>query len=117
MKKIYPVLTLMTVLTVLPAIGATNNRAEFFKNFANCQPTSYTANFDDGSQIQRSVIGAGSVKGIYACQYKEVYSNGKTLNCAIPMQNLKSTAGAINSGSHEALFEDYVENGVCELSE
>ena len=78
MKKIYPVLTLMTVLTVLPAIGAANNRAEFFKSFANCKPASYTANFDDGSQIQRSVIGAGSVKGIYACQYKEVYSNGKT---------------------------------------
>ena len=117
MKKLFPIMILCGFAAALPALSANSNRALFFKNFANCKPASYTANFDDGSKIKRSVIGAGSVKGIYACRYEEVYSNGKSITCAIPMQSLRNVAAAINSGSYEAMFKDYVENGVCELSE
>ena len=117
MKKMLLITAVVMFAASVPVICAENTRADFFKSFSNCKPASYTANFDDGSRIQRTVVGAGSIKGIYACQYKEVYSNGKTLSCAIPMQNLKTTVGAINSGSQEQMFKNYIDSGVCELSE
>lgn len=117
MKKMFSILLFTAIISALPSPAEASERAAFFKNFNNCKPASYTARFDNGTSIKRTVIGAGYVKGIYSCQYSEAYSNNKTLSCSFPMHTLKQAVGAINSGTQEKLFKGYIDNGVCELSE